>query len=112
MRETQIIGLTDEAHAFLRKEAKRVPVTECPTCHHKEGGKLVEHVYDYETGVRKGMFEDGPVLSEYQLNDGCRVREVVQAAPWSSGPCIFLCLEDAVSGERMFEWSEEEINEC
>ena len=57
------------------------------------------------------MFDDGPSLDEFVLKDGRKIREVLQAAPWSSGPCIFLCLEYADTEERMFEWTEQEIRD-
>ena len=55
-----------------------------------------------------GMHDDGPMLDKYKLKSGKWVREVVQAVPWSSGPCIFLCLEDE-DGKRLFEWTDGEI---
>lgn len=112
MRETQIFGLTEEAYSFLENNAVHSPIVECPTCHNRTGGQINSRVYDSETGVQKGMFEDGPNLHEYLLKDGRHLREVVQADPWSSGPCIFLCLEDVATAERLFEWPEEEINNC
>jgi hypothetical protein len=54
------------------------------------------------------MFDDGPSLYEYTLKDGSKVKEVVQACPWSSGPMIYLCLEDE-HGNKMFPWPEEEM---
>lgn len=36
--------------------------------------------------------------------------EVVQAEPWSSGPCIFTCLMNLGSLKRIGEWSDEDIN--
>lgn len=109
MRCTQIIGLTVQADEFLEKEVKRTPKIPCPTCKHVTGGDWYQVVYDETTGVQAGMFDDGPLLHEYTLKNGETVREVIQASPWSSGPCIFLCLEDK-DGKRMFEWSEKEIN--
>ena len=90
MRCTQLIGLTVEAEEFLRKNGGE--------------GKI------YEDATNEGMFEDGPMLHEYNLVGGKVAREVIQAVPWSSGPCIFMCLE--IDGKRMFEWSQEEIDNC
>jgi len=111
MRCTQYIGLSHNADSYLEERGARVPVKVCPTCGHTTGGGLVQEVYDKETGRRAGMFDDGPDLSEYTLKDGKKVREVVQCAPWSSGPMIFLCLEDE-DGKKIFKWSEEEIDQC
>jgi hypothetical protein len=62
---------------------------------------------DYKDARGLGMFGDGPMLKEYKLKDGKVAKEIVQASPWSGGPCIFLCLE--VGGKRMFEWSDDDI---
>jgi len=109
MRCTQLLGLTHEAIEFLQKEIRRTSIVKCPTCGHERGGEMYMQVYDEETGVKAGMFDDGPHLNEYQLKGSKVVREVVQAVSWSSGPCIFLCLEDN-DGNRLFEWSQEDID--
>lgn len=109
MRCTQVIGLKADAYDWLEKECKRVSVEICPHCGHTKGGGIISEVYDRETGVKSGMFDDGPMLHEYTLKDESKVREIVQAAPWSSGPCIFLCLQKE-DGERLFQWTEKEIN--
>jgi len=106
MRCTQLRGLSPEARAFLEKECARVPVETCPMCGHTKGGGMVEE--EYEDASHLGMFGDGPNLYEYTLKSGKKVREVAQEVPWSSGPCIFLCLEDE-DGEWFCEWPEEEI---
>ena len=81
----------------------------CLTCGHTTGGEKVMRVYDTNSGREAGMFDDGPDLYEYELKDGRKIFEVVQAVPWSGGPCIFLCLE-LDSGERIGEWSQEELD--
>lgn len=107
MRCTQIIGLRKEAEEFLEKWCSKITDKWCPSCgtavHQVRSAKIY-----YDAG-EEGMFEDGPQLMEYDLINGTKVREIVQASPWSSGPCIFLCLEteDKV---RLFEWSQEDIN--
>jgi len=109
MRCTQIYGLTKEAEKFLEKNAKRVPKKTCPTCKHTSGGGLKKVVYDKKTGVRAGMFDDGPELFEYTLKGKKGiVSEIVQEVPWDSGPCIYLCLVDE-NGNHMFEWTDEEM---
>jgi len=49
-------------------------------------------------------------LDELVLNEKkeYKYKEVAQAESWSSGPCIFLCLED-MDGNRYGEWLEDEI---
>ena len=108
IRETQIFGLTEEAHKFLEENCKRTERKECPTCHNVTGGQRIEEQYADESDL--GMFDDGPKLDRYQLKDGRTAKEVVQASPWSSGPCIFLCLE--IDGKSHFEWAQKEIDEA
>lgn len=109
MRCTQIVGLTEEATDFLNENCEKVPVLSCPDC-----GKVIHEGLKsrvYSSAKHLGMFDDGPELDAYRLKDGKEVFEVVQASPWSSGPCLFLCLQDEL-GTRMFEWSQEEINKA
>lgn len=93
-RFTQIIGLKHEAREFLKKRGYvclRTP---------------------YASAKDAGMFEDGPELYEWRSNDSDIIyREVVQCAPWSSGPCIFLCLQE-VPGAEVLRWTEKEIKEA
>lgn len=108
MRCTQIIGLTQEAQVFLNENVAVIE-ERCPHCNGillKFSDKFKQKVYDSAASV--GMFDDGPELYEYELKSGAIVREKVQAAPWSSGPCIFLKLVDG-EGKDLFVWSEEEI---
>jgi len=112
MRHTQIIGLTAEAENFLEKNCKiESKIKRCSNCNfpYEVIYKKVQKVYD--ASGSSGMYGDGPDLHEYELKDGSKIREIVQAAPWSSGPCIFLCLEDD-KNKRFCEWTEEEINNC
>ena len=108
MRCTQIVGLTQEALDFLVQNTKQITDMCCPHCL-KEITKKADAVI-YDSAKDSGMFEDGPELYKHNLQDGRIAREIVQAVPWSSGPCIFLCLE--IDGKREFEWSEEELNNC
>ena len=105
MRCTQIMGLSEVAEQFLKDNHQ--PVTkECQTCHHIE--TVDAKISVYASAEDQGMFDDGPLLREYILKDGRAAREIVQAVPWSSGPCIFLCLE--VDGKRIGEWDAESID--
>ena len=90
-RFTQIIGLKHEAREFLKKK----------------GYICLKN--PYASAKDAGMFEDGPELYEWRSNESDIIyREVLQCSPWSSGPCIFLCLETD-NGLREFQWTEEEI---
>lgn len=106
-RSTSIIGLPREAYDFINEHSKKVTALDCPKCHHvisqKSSGRMWKDASD------SGMFDDGPELYEYDLEDGRIVREEIQAIPWSSGPCIFLKLIDE-NGKSLFEWSQEEID--
>ena len=82
MRCTQYVGLIDSAHDFLAGMEERPNMF----------------------GFTPGMFDEPVPLAAWEdVETGKIYKEVVQAAPWSSGPMIFTCLEDE-SGERMFEW--------
>jgi hypothetical protein len=104
IRETQIFGLNEDADRFLSENAKR-GVAACPSCGQDVKDQILKR--EYGSAESLGMFDDGPRLYEYQLTDGRKAREVVQADPWSSGPCIFLCLE--IDGQRVFEWPADQI---
>ncbi len=108
MRCTQIMGLKQEANEFIEQFCKKIPDLTCPYCSTTITEKKACRIYD--TRNENGMFEDGPSLIEYDLIDGRVIREVIQETVWSSGPCIFLCLE--CNGERYFEWSQECIDNC
>lgn len=80
-RSTQYIGLTAEAEK-ITDQWDRVKNSENWT---------------------GGMFGEKVSLDEWRRQDGKYVREVVQSAPWSSGPMIFTCLavfETKAKGER------------
>ena len=110
-RSTQIMGLSPRAHRFLDKHGVTMPLVTCKTCGHSTGGAAVCEVYDTESGVAAGMFDDGPELRKWELQSGEWAKEVVQEVPWSSGPVIFLTLE-LQDGTRIGDWTEEEIQEA
>jgi len=106
MRCTHIIGLPPDATDFISENISLVPDVVCPNC-----GKVCTKRWGHHTWLDRsdvGMFDDGPELQEYMLKDGRVVREHIQAAPWSSGPCIFLKLIDE-DMNILFEWSEDDM---
>jgi len=110
IRCDQWIGLTNVAHEWLREHVKLVEANHvfCPHCggevHHDTRMETVE-----EDRFVYGMFGDKLLFGTWRLKDGKLVREVLQADPWSSGPCFFTCLE-LEDGTRIGEWSDEEIS--
>lgn len=105
MRCTQWVGLSIEAEAFVKQNAKKVGCRPCPHC-----GGYTEERYDTVKDGRytEGMFDERHTLKTYRLEDGRLAKEIVQASPWSSGPVIFTCLE--IDGQRVGEWPQEEID--
>ena len=107
MRCYQHVGLTKEAHEFLANNVEMIPDLICSDC-----GKVITTKQNIvATQVADMFYDDGPTLNAYRLNDGRTAVEVVQMAPWSSGPMGFLCL--SIDNERVFEWKyDKECNEC
>lgn len=107
MRMDQWIGLTQEAQDYLEKHCRVVPNIVCPDC-----GCVITESKDCKAYEEvEGMFgTPAGALHEYKLKHGPVAKEIVQGAPWSSGPCFFVCLE--IEGERCFEWSEKEIDDA
>jgi hypothetical protein len=90
-RTTQFIGLTKRAEQFIAKLAVMAP------------DSYITGMFDEEIPLRKWQV-DG-----YYFRMGI-IREVVQMAPWSSGPMIFTCLEwESQSGDkfRFDQWIED-----
>jgi len=107
MRCTQIVGLSKEAGDFLNDNA--LLNDPCVTCGRGGGVKCK----DYKDASAEGMFDDGPMLLEYECKDGVVAREEVQCTPWASGPCIFLrleCFRNEISVGK-FEWTDEQIQQ-
>ena len=110
MRCTQIFGLSEKAQVFL-KENQQSDSKPCPMCHEGQVTLPVEEIY--ASAKEKGMFNDGPELNKFLLKDGRWVYEVIQAVPWSSGPCIFTTLSTSESLEDALadlSWSQKEID--
>ena len=107
MRMYQEIGLTPEAEEWLEENCEKIPSSICPHC----GEVLSYKKLIIEESSEEAFYEDGPTLHSYKLtkNRGI-VKEIIQAMPWSSGPCAFFCLQ-LENGEKLFEWPEEQINE-
>jgi hypothetical protein len=105
MRMYQEIGLKPEARTFLDENARMVPGARCPNCSHILSMVMDDEIYEHQDS----FYDDGPSLRKINLKDGRVALEVVQAEPWSSGPCAFFCLE--IDGKRYFEWTDEEIDE-
>jgi len=105
IRMYQHMGLTPEAETWLEKNCQKEEFDPCPYC-----GNLTKTRLKVVAEEVKDMFcGDGPILHTYLTKDGKKVKEVVQVAPWSSGPIGFLCLE--LEGEvQIGKWSEEEID--
>jgi len=106
IREDQLQGLPASAEGFLNENCLMVDGTVmCPHC-----GKAICQVRKSERcGSFFGMFENEYALHKYFLKDGRTAEEYEQAAPWSSGPVIFLGLK--VSDGTDFRWSEKDIEE-
>lgn len=105
MRCYQHIGLKPEAEKFLKDNVKQIPDITCSKC----GEVLTYKLNIISEEIEDLFYSDGPILHTYGLKDGRKIKEVVQASPLSSGPMGFLCLE--IENERLFTWSDEEINE-
>ena len=85
MRTTQYIGLNAAGLRFVKD-------LECVT-----------HIRN----TTEGMFMEEIPLGVWMSVGGHIIKEVVQVAPWSSGPMIFTCL-DHENGRRYHEWKEDE----
>ena len=107
MRCYQEIGLMPEAFKFLDENVLKTGCRPCPHC----GKPTAEEWIVIDTKHIDMFYGDGPTLRTFILKDGSKVKEIVQAEPWSSGPCAFLCLERE-DGSRMFEWPQEEIDKA
>lgn len=113
MRCWQFQGLTACAEVWLENNCVQVVTKSCPNCNHPlrlEPEVISEEHHD-------SFYGEGPTLRTMRLKDGgnicppsSTVKEVIQAEPWSSGPCTFLCLE-LEDGTRIGEWDQETVEE-
>jgi hypothetical protein len=105
IREDQPQGLPAEAETFLIANCILVSTMPCPHC-----GKPTQQIRKTEEcGEYLGMFSNEYSLLRYFLIDGRTADEFEQAAPWSSGPMIFLGLK--VSDGTIYKWAEKDIEE-
>ena len=109
MRMAQIRGLSPVASAYLEANAIHDHFELC------KNGEVVNE-YDLpkskeSDNIYHGMFDEEYPLMEYEMRDGSYLYEFVQASPWSSGPVIFLALQDE-SDVHVSEslWDNEEID--
>lgn len=117
IRMDQFMGLNGQATKIL-EENKVLVYTEQGERYFPDGNyeiftrqfcDIPKKVYDHYEGMNDCQYD----LHEYTMKDGSKVREAVQAEPWSSGPVFFLALQDE-KGEWIKEtlWDEETINNC
>ena len=81
MRQTQFIGLTQDAKDFLK------------TC------ERLDEIENFTFG----MFDEPIALKAWVDLSGNIYTETVQVSPWSSGPMIFTHLEDEAE-TPLFSW--------
>jgi len=116
IREDQHIGLNTWASDFVSKPTveytdhiRRVYVDKTVEDIEKKGIKCL--VKQEPSGrIILGMFNVEYPLYKYTFPDGKIIYEFLQAQPWSSGPMMFIALEDK-EGERLREslWTDKEI---
>lgn len=70
---------------------------------------LVEGARERAYAEHEGAFYNRFPLFAYDMPDGRTLLEVLQTDVWASGPSFFTALEDAASGERLAEWSDQEM---
>lgn len=111
MRTDNYMGLPGDARVFLDTNCKKV---KCELVKTFPDGSKTESFwsenYREKCDVIEGAFYNKFDLFEYELKDGRKVREEVQAEPWSSGPCYFIQLVDSETGEVLFKHTQEDIN--
>lgn len=101
----QFMGLTPEAEKYLDDNCVKTVDKCCPHC----GKAITEKLLVWKVEHHNSFYGDGPDLHTYHLKDGGKVKEIIQAEPWSSGPVCFLCLE-LCDGAKIGKWTNEEID--
>jgi hypothetical protein len=107
MRCYQEIGLRPEAETWLEQNCQKSPTNICKHCG-KPNGEILTVISRVDMD---SFYGDGPTLHTYLQKNGQWVREIIQAEPWSSGPCSFFCLE-LENGVRLFEWDQKDIDKA
>jgi hypothetical protein len=120
MRCWQYIGFNEAAKKILA-ETKTVGDKEITCRYIDDRGittwkeQIKESAYTKERyAVEQPWYDSENELYRYKFDDGRILEDYVQAEPWSSGPCTFMALRDAVSKEPLTEtlWSEEDIQKA
>lgn len=111
MRCTQIMGLPPKALKFIEDNVEEIPDIVCPHCDKVVSYKKECKQEIYASAKKAGMFDDGPELYRYIMQDGSTWIEMVQEVPWSSGPCVFLMLVNVQEQKKRFKWERSEMNE-
>ena len=117
MRTDQYMGLNDWAEEFIRGE-QVVHFVETKHKKYPDGTEKTYGPYNvYVSNIQRAQYDtiDGAFgnsfpLNKYTFEDGRMFFEYVQAEPWSSGPCFFIALRNAVElpiPESL--WKDEEI---
>lgn len=88
MRDWQPIGLKIDAQIFLEKNSKKKK-EKCPIC----GEGTIETPICKIYNTKEIWYGAGPKLKIYELEDGTKVRTVIQECIWDSGPMTFECIE-------------------
>ena len=108
MRCTQFIKLNKEAREFLNKH-NGIKLCEYNMTEGMFDETIKGSIYEC-TLQREGQysFPGNEYMEDYQDT----YIEIVQAEPWSSGPCIFTCLKHIIRDEYIGKWAEEDIDNC
>ncbi|MDP3726339.1 MAG: hypothetical protein Q8R36_04045 [bacterium] len=102
IRMDQFPGLNKWASGFVKGEPVFVCTEEVTRVYPGGRREMLAPRPVHESSIRKeqslssysGMFGDKYPLHDYIFPDGRVYSERVQAEPWSSGPVIFLALQD------------------
>lgn len=118
IRMTQWCGLNERARKMIKAPMRKYKdrtvriYDDGQTASFEHEGELPDREADvYDTDTLHSMFDEETPLMQYTMRDGRVYKEVIQCAPWSSGPCIFLCLADGDGNIiKESEWTDEEID--